>query len=494
MKFFRTIVATAVIAAIASVAAAQRAKNVIYLIADGAGYNTYVATGYFNGDFGSECVRGPGWKGFGMSTYPLRTSTSPGGLEQDPHAVYDPAKNWDTTLVGEGALEFQGYAWTSDTAPDSAATLSSSMTGVKSFNNAVNVDGAGNPLVTFARLAYQARGMRTGIVTTVQWPDATPAAFSGICNISRTHRNQIADQMLAAPYIEVIMGAGNPDYDDDGNRRPTPDHYWISGATWDDLKDGDAGGFSKNWQLIQDQAEFEKLADGSLVPAPGKKILGVVKSFDGKQQHRSADGGRTTNYTTLPNQHLRSDVPELKTMVRGALRLVENPDGFFLGIEQGEVDRAMHANHLGRMIEAMLEFNAAVAWLDDYLTANAGNPDKPNYDNTLVIVTADHDHLLLGPDADTVPYQELVDNGAGKLPGAKFQTKEHSNQLVPIFAKGPGSELLAHYADQTDRYSDAQSRTFGHGKYLDQSELFTIFLCVTICPSPAPRACCEVAP
>jgi len=143
----------------------------------------------------------------------------------------------------------------------------------------------------------------------------------------------------------------------------------------------------------------------------------------------------------------------------------------FLVIEGGAVDRAEHANNMGRMIEEKIEFDDAVAAVSAYLDANtAGN----NWSNTLVIVTADHDHLLLGPDSDTVPFQDLKNNGAGHMPGYKWQNNSHSNQLVPLFARGAGANLIAGCAKRTDAYTDAQGRRFGRGTYMDDTEIFAV--------------------
>ena len=450
-------------------AQAQQAQNVIYLVADGAGFNTYLSTNFFNG---AESVQESWPVALAMSTYPLRTESSPGALQQDTDTVYDPEKNYDETPIIDESLEFAGYDWTSRTAPDSANTISSSMTGVKTYNNVVNVDGAGNDLLTFAEFADTMLGLRTGVVTTVQWADATPAAFSGVSNDSRGNRNEITDQILNAPYIDVVIGAGNPDFDNDGAQRETPDYTWISEATWTDLLDGDDDGFSAEWQLIQSREDFNALANGSL-DVNRSRLLGVVQSFDGKQQYRAADGGLDTNYDSLPFENMREDVPSLPTMVEGALNVLPD-NGFFLGIEQGEVDRSMHSNHLGRTIEAMTEFNETVAFIDEYLTVNIGDPDRASYDNTLVVVTADHDHLLLGGDSDTVAFSDPTSNGVGALPNALFQTGGHSNRLIPVFAKGPGSDLLAIRADQEDP---------GYGAYLDQADLFQVFVGATT-PQP----------
>src|SRR5690348_10630116 len=82
-------------------------KNVILMIADGTGANPIAATGMYTGMPGKQVFDGPGWLKSSSSTYPLRTSeepdAGPSGLMQDPDAVYDPAKNWNTAPVSTEA-------------------------------------------------------------------------------------------------------------------------------------------------------------------------------------------------------------------------------------------------------------------------------------------------------------------------------------------------------------------------------------------------------
>ena len=50
-----------------------QAKNVIYMISDGMGFNTVAAAGYYtSGANAGQPFRGPGWHSQAMSTYPLR--------------------------------------------------------------------------------------------------------------------------------------------------------------------------------------------------------------------------------------------------------------------------------------------------------------------------------------------------------------------------------------------------------------------------------------
>ena len=463
-------IAVTLVAAAHAAETATRAKNIILLIADGTGANTIAATGMYTGKLGKQIFDGPAWTKSYVSTYPLRTRETPvagpAGLAQDPESVYDPAKNWDTapatTTTGRNPDRFAGYRWTKRTAPDSANTIVSVVTGHKTYNNAVNVDGNGRNMVTFAEIAQRA-GKSVGVVTTVQFADATPSVSGGAHNISRDNRTAIAAEMLNAGVLSVIMGTGNPDYDNDGARRQAPNYSWISANDWTALKAGTHGG---RFKLIEDVSDFTALATAMTTPA---KVIGVARSFDGTQAYRAGAMPASETPFSVPR---RTDVPSLKTMALGALNVLDNDtDGLFLMIEGGGVDRAMHANNMGRMIEEKMEFDEALEAVSAYLDANtAGN----NWSNTLVIVTGDHDHLLMGPDSDTVPYQDLSDRGAGRVPGYKWQHTGHSNHLVPLYARGLGASLFLTCANQRDAFTDRNGRSFGRGAYLDQTEIFAV--------------------
>jgi alkaline phosphatase len=444
-------------------------KNVILMIADGSGANSIVATGMYTGKLGKEIYDGANWTKAWSSTYPLRTAEKPipgaEGLAQDPETIYNSVKNWDTAVVpsvtGERADHFAGYRWNKQHAPDSANTMSAIVNGHKSYNNAINVDGNGLKLETFAERAGR-DGKSVGVVTTVQISDATPAAGAGAHNVTRDNHTEIAAEMLNSPAIRVLMGTGNPDFDDVGGRRDTPNYSWISVEDWTALKAGHGpGGFA----LIQDKSDFEALVTAQKPPA---RLIGIAHSFNSTQANRPGATPAESPYS-VPR---KSDVPNLRTMVLGALNILDNnPRGMFLVIEGGAVDRAMHANNLARMIEERIEFDDAIAAVSSYLDANTnGN----NWSNTLIIVTADHDHLLFGPDSDTVPFQELVDHGPGQVPGYRWQHNSHSNQLVPVYARGAGAAMVRTCATNRDSYTDMQGRTFGRGPYLDETNIFNI--------------------
>ena len=113
-------------------------------------------------------------------------------------------------------------------------------------------------------------------------------------------------------------------------------------------------------------------------------------------------------------------------------------------IEGGAIDHAGHQNQKGRMIEEVIDFNKAIETVVNWIETNS------SWDETLLIITADHETgLLQGPQKGK--FNDIVNNGKGEMPGMEYNTNNHSNSLVPVFAKGAGAERLEMFADQADQ-------------------------------------------
>jgi len=488
------------------------AANVILMIADGAGFNTWDATAIYKGDRGAEFHAEPGWVRLAVSTHPLRDTREaplgPGhGNTQLPSLVYDPARAWDSTpAAGEAGgyrYYFEGYRWLRH-ASDSANTATTLVSGIKTYVGAINVDGDGEPIEeTLAWLADR-QGKRVGAVTTVPLNHATPAAAGGAHNESRRNYCEIAWEMLTNPTLDLIVGAGNPDFDNNGEPVGDPERklYRDVGdkAIWDALSGhapfregdpvclpaGEAGGDSSDprkataeevaqlsrWVLEQEKSEIEAAATGAtpqrllIVPQVGGLGYWSGNSIDPLDRYSVKVGGTlqqqrgsraNPKYTAPGDDPLLAGVPSLETLTRVALNALDGSAGFFLTVEGGAVDWAMHQHQLGRTIEEMLDFIDAVHAVIEWVEAHGG------WERTLLVVTADHDHLLAGPGSHEIPFQPLGDNGAGKLPSYRWLSTGHSNHLVPVFARGVGAKRLLTLVDGKDPF---------RGDYVDQADLF----------------------
>ncbi len=483
-------------------------RNVILMIADGAGYNTWAATAMYEGSQ-SELYDSPEWVRLAVSTHPLRLSEQvpvgpEHGLTQLPSLVYDPVRAWDPSPApgekGGYPYSFAGYEWLLQ-ASDSANTATALVTGQKTFVGAINTDGNGAAIErTLAALAHDA-GLRVGAVTSVLFNDATAAVGAGAHSRSRKNLCELAWEILTRPGLDLIAGCCHPDFDNNGRRIDDParrsflavgdEPIWnaLTGAKTLDPGTGvcSASGSAlkatreqidalTSWTRVHSKAGVLELlgrraAAGRLLIIPE---VGGLTYQDGRaedpallydhpiggtlQQQR---GSRADARFTGPGDDpLIESVPTLETLTKVALKhLGESPEGFFLHVEGGAVDWAMHANQTGRMIEEMQDFERAIRAVIEWVEAGAG------WEHTLLVVTSDHDHLLWGPDSERIPFQPLISNGRGKLPAHRWLSDGHTNQLVPVFARGRGARNLERYATRDDPF---------RGRYLDQTDIFRV--------------------
>jgi len=416
---------------------------VVLFISDGASFETWNLAGYW-----ARGERdGAPWSDWpvklGMTTFSLNTSTTP-TMNDTPMVGYDPILAWSAEPVpadetpfppvmpGAPAMvypaPFAGYQWLRRDVPDSAAGGTTLATGVKTFNNAISVDNFGQNLTSVTEDARRA-GWSTGVVTSVPFSHATPAVF-GANSIDRDDYQGIAHQMIFGDRLDVIAGAGNPDFDHDGRKQQTPDFSWIGPADWAALLAGETPR-----TLFQSAAEIEALADGRL-PSPDRWIaiaeVGATLQILRSAAVAGTDSANPSGVAFTPN------LPDLPTLTRAALnRLGQDPDGFFLMVEGGAVDWAAHANQTGLLIEEQLDFEAAVAATIDWLR------DHDRLDSTLLIVLTDHGNgLPLGIDSDTIAWQPVQNRGKGNLPEVRWHTNNHTNENTRLWATGPGSAYL----------------------------------------------------
>ena len=423
------------------------------MISDGQGYNHVKAANLYQGAaaaYQAFPVQ------FGVTTYPLNTATAPTG----GHVVqgsYNASQYWSSFTYPKS-----GYT-------DSAAAATALSTGVKTYNNAINWDNS--PATTGTRLTSifeiaKAQGKAIGTVSTVEWTHATPASFGGH-NIDRDNYAALANEMLgAASKLDVILGAGNPDYTNDGaaytGTVTESRAQYVGGlATWNGLKTAYNNHSTFNgFTPVFTKAEFENLANG-VGPLPGK-LVGTAQVNTTLQQARSGDV-QTVNPGTF-----NAGVPSASTLAKAALNVLsQDPDGFFVMMETGgAVDWAAHSNQKGRLIEEQMAFNNSVQAVLDWLDA------KGLRDDTLLIVTADHEtgHLW----GATGAYTELSGTGTGVLANMYFNSGSHTNALVPLYATGPGAELFASLVDGADPV---------RGAYIDNTDVFTVMAAAV--PEPA---------
>lgn len=401
-------------------------KNVILMISDGGAANQILATDYFtSGEAGTQVYEKFPTR-LSMSTY----STGKIEADDDSRYTYDPTTIWSS------------FDAMKSRATDSAAAGTAMSTGIKTYNGAIGVDPNQENLRSIIE-DFETQNKSTGVITTVELSHATPASFVAH-NINRGNYSEIANEMIKNSAVDVIMGTGNPLYNDNGTERyviEDSNYDFVGGKeTWDGLvagelgNDADSDGDTDRWTLIQTKAEFEALQTGA---APSR-VIGIPQVFSTLQYAR--DGDQNADPFTVA---INKDVPSLATMARSALNVLDNDkDGYFLMIEGGAIDWAASKNQSGRMIEEENDFNQAAKVVCEWVEANS------SWSETLVIVTSDHETGYLTGTPGV--YNEVINNGQGNIPTMAWNSAEHTNQLVPIFAKGPGADLFKKYAVGSD--------------------------------------------
>jgi len=402
---------------------ASAPKYVFLMISDGCGYNCFDAADIYTGTTSPY----KSWEQYGMTSYMYDGSYQPASIAQDVTAV-----NKKPT--------------------DSAASGTAFSTGKKTYKGSINMDIDGKPLKSITE-RFSEIGRSTGIVTSVEFSHATPASMFAH-NESRNNYEAIAKEMIFQSNLDVIMGAGDYNYDDDGQECVGCNPKYIGGEeTLDKLMYNNAYNRDGKWTLLQDSTAIHALASGETP----ERVIAVPPIYKTLQYNRSGADNADLPWADPRN----SGIATLEQMTKAAVNVLDNNEnGFFLMVEGGAVDWAGHGNHLGRMIEEQMDFNdavqAAIDWVED-----TGN--DATWDNTMIIVTADHETgFLAGPDlkemidttssGDTLWRVQPVTGTAGELPAHSWNSGNHTNMLVPVYVKGAGSELVGMYADEYDPY------------------------------------------
>ncbi len=272
---------------------------------------------------------------------------------------------------------------------DSAPSMAAYMTGVKMNNEVISMTpetkafdekGAsylkgtdsicpstnGKPVTTLLEIA-KSKGIATGVVTTTRVTHATPATtYSHVCH--RDAENTIAAQLAPAAVekgyndklldgVDVVLGGGRQFF------LPT-----SAGGKRTDSRDLVAEMKAKGYSYASNKAELD-----AIDPKTATKLLGLFNSSH-------------MNYDLV-----RNGEPSLAEMAVKAIKtLQKNPNGMFLMVEGGRIDHALHETTAIKALQDTIAF-------DDAIKAAIAEIKKtdPTLQNTLIVVTADHDHTLV---------------------------------------------------------------------------------------------------
>ncbi len=383
--------------------------------------------------------------------------------------------------------------------PDSANTASAWANGNKTVNGSVNVFPDNNdfryvssnqqatkqfvldnPRVeTLWQYLKRRHNYKTGIVTTSDVTDATPAGEGGhtlLRGLGYDIARQYVDGSInSGNQFDVILGGGL--------ERFTTRTAANSGDTRNLLTELQGSGYS----VVSNRTQLNAIQN----PNAPDKLLGLFRTSNMNVAYDKLGLLRPTD-EAAPDFGGFTDQPYLDEMTDKAIAtLNKNNAPFILMVEGASIDKQSHPNYAAGQIWDNIEFDKSVGVGRAFATRN-----PQTLANTLVVVTADHDqsiHIIgavdtLVPNAiqnviSTLAYPNGsrpggstigVENRVGETSGfpdyqdanndrypentnrirlkVGYRTGDHTGSSVPVTAEGAGALLFYGYYDQTDLF------------------------------------------
>ncbi|MEW5249486.1 alkaline phosphatase [Microbulbifer discodermiae] len=392
-------------------------------------------------------------------------------------------------------MPFAGLVKTYNTnqqTPDSAGTMTALVTGVKTKAGVLSVaedvargDCAASldrQLTTAIELAEDL-GKSTGIISTARITHATPAAtYAKVPERGWEASAPEGCRDIAAQFVELQAGDGIDVAMGGGRRNFLP--VDVTDLEGGEGRREDGRNLVQEWQAryndgVTNAAYVEDSAGFAAVDtASTDKLLGL---FNGSHMRYEVDRGNDI-----------AGEPSLTEMTAKGLELLQkNSNGYLLMVESGRIDHGHHAGSAYTALTDAVEFDRAIRYAMDHTSP----------EDTLIIVTADHSHVMtiagyptrgnpilgkvIGNDAsgeaeiahtlagDGLPYTTLTyangpgyssDDNGGRKDLTSIDTtavdyrqdalvplgsESHAGEDVGVWARGPGAHLVSGTNEQS---------------------------------------------
>jgi alkaline phosphatase len=333
---------------------------------------------------------------------------------------------------------------------DSAGASTAWSTGVKTDIGILGVGPAveygicstqkGNEVTNLFELA-EAAGMATGTVSTARITHATPAGnyahaasrdWESDADLSDEAKQNgctdIATQLVEFPYgdgIDVALGGGRREFIPE--TLADPEYADQTGDRTDERDLTETWLEQTNAAYVWNQEQFD-----TVDAATTDKLLGL---FEPSHVQFEADRADDTG-----------GEPSLTEMTTKAIDILsKNENGYVLQVEAGRVDHALHGGNAYRALTDDIEFGNAIA----------ATLEKVNLEDTLIIVTSDHGHVMtfagypprgndiLGLSVDAEEGSETGGQIKLALDGKPYTTLGFANGLGSVFMPEESEEETA---------------------------------------------------
>jgi len=384
------------------------------------------------------------------------------------------------TLPYRGAAQAQTVDENDPSQPvyvaDSANTATAIATGVVTSRGRIaTTAGTDRDLPTILELAEQA-GLATGIVTTSDVTDATPASF--VAHVNQRYCQGPADMVRHLETLNLSIDCSS-DYKANGGRGSIAEQIAASNVdivlgggmlSFDQAVEGDAtrtvldAAAANGYRLIQTRASLDAL------PAD-RKILGLFSPSTMPVKLRAEGGARLQRIERIDDRIVLPEavgcepnpafegMPSLEQMTQVALDRLDAEAGFVLVVESASIDKQSHlrrpCGHIGELDQLEQALRVALAY-------------AANHPETLILVTADHTHAAqIVPETSSFQALNFASPGyftrlrtpEGGIMGINYATndspiqEEHTGAQVPVFASGPNLQRLPSFMHQADLFT-----------------------------------------
>ena len=243
---------------------------------------------------------------------------------------------------------------------DSAAAATAMASGKKTSISTVGMDSERKKsLPTIAEVLKERYGMKVGIISSVSLDHATPACFYAH-RPSRNNYWEISMQ-LANSGFEYFAGGGlKGQAVKDGKRQYMPGKDNVATKENDPIEVAKENGY----KIITSKQDLFNAN-------PSEKVYAYSKDYLASGEAMPYEIDRGQNDCSLADY------------TREGIRLLDNPQGFFMMVEGGKIDWACHANDAVAAIHDVLALDDAIK---EAITFMEKHPTE-----TLIIVSGDHE-------------------------------------------------------------------------------------------------------
>ena len=298
---------------------------------------------------------------------------------------------------------------------DSAAAGTALATGVKTNNGMLGVDP---DTVAFNSVARELKdmGYGVGIITSVFADDATPGAYYA----------HVASRKM---HYDIDVQAARSGYD------------FIAGASLKGMVDSNGNPTDIPVIMKENGVQIVRGRDGISEINSSKVVLLSEEGMSDSNIGYTIDSIPTA--LTLP----------LITETCLAHLEKQSPEKFFMMVEGGNIDHALHGNDAGAAIKEILNFNSALKIAYDFYLQH---PDE-----TLILVTADHD-------TGGMSHVHSRSNQANPL--GVFDYQKVSKEAFSDYCKGILRSRMIYTWDDMKQYLSENLGLFSHIKVSENEE------------------------